>query len=194
MKIAHALLSLLTLSLVLILSSAPAHAQDRGNAPAPSDNRPNAARSQPQGEVSNRVQGQGSEPAASPEGYQIDQAAMTFDTTIRVETPARVVEASDPELTGALTSFVQSLLYSDSKTVGLSYHYSSPSEIQALIDELLCQEKHDVRLKPIHDRGSFGTRTFDARMKPSQVTLSGTMTVKGQTKPYSAPFVCKNAR
>ncbi len=125
----------------------------------------------------------------SAELFRITQANLSFDTFIRVETPAKIIESDDPSLLGSSLSFHQSLRYSGSKVLQLNRNFSSMDEIKQYAESELCQEIHTQELKPIRESGTKASKHLNVRMKPKTILLVG-IHVSGKGSPISISFTC----
>ncbi len=104
--------------------------------------------------------------------------------------PAKIVEAPDASLIGKPSPYIQSLSYAASKTIQLNLQFSNVLEVNSFMHEELCNEIHEVTLKPIRDSGSKGINSFVAKMKAKIITVHGVI-IAEKSKPFSQSLVCK---
>ncbi len=104
--------------------------------------------------------------------------------------PAQIVEAPDAALIGQLSPYIQSLSYTASKTILLNLQFPNVFEINTFMRDQLCNEVHEVTLKPIRDSGAKGIKSFVARMKAKMITVSGVI-IAEKSKPFSQTLICK---
>jgi hypothetical protein len=101
-----------------------------------------------------------------------------------------VVEAEDARIVGESAAFIQSLLYSGSKSLEFQGAFNSEGEVKMAIFKTLCPSEHEVDLAPLRHEGSKGERGFTGKLKPFTVSVAG-KTIKGEAvKSFSVFLVC----
>jgi hypothetical protein len=128
--------------------------------------------------------------AFSAEVISLNRADHSFDTHIRVGIPAQIVEAPDAALIGKASLYIQSLSYTASKVIPLNLQFSNALEVSSFMHDELCNEVHEVTLKPIRESGTKGSNSFVVKMKAKIVTVHG-LIIAEKNKPFSQYLVCK---
>ena len=128
--------------------------------------------------------------AFSAEVISLNRADHSFDTHIRVEMPAKVVEAPDASLIGKASPYIQSLSYTASKVIPLNLQLSNTMEVSSFMHDELCNEFHEVTLKPMRESGSKGINSFVVKMKANIITVHG-LIIAEKNRPFSQSLVCK---
>ncbi len=128
--------------------------------------------------------------AAPSEKWVSEKASLSFETFIRVKTPAQVVEAEDARIVGESITYLQSLLYSANKSSEFQGVFNSEAEVKAAILKELCTSEHEVALVPIRHEGAKGERGFTGKIKPFTVSLAGKTIKADSVKPFTVFLVC----
>ncbi len=132
--------------------------------------------------------------AAPNELLEVQKTSLAFQTFIRVEMPARVVEAEDTSILGESSPFVQSLSYGASKETGFRDNFTSEAELNARVQSTVCQEIHDVEVAPFRENGTRGTRRFRQKIRPFMAQLSGIRHAPQQVSTFSITVICKSPK
>jgi hypothetical protein len=123
---------------------------------------------------------------------KVTQSNADFDTTIRVQVSAQVLQSPDPALLQRTAPFIQSLRYSAQKQTALNKSFSSFADVDKFAREYLCVEKHEVKLQPVRDLGAKGTESFLAHLPATHITLTGVhVTDKGKGFQKSYPCAAR---
>ena len=104
--------------------------------------------------------------------------------------PAKVVEAPDASLIGKASPYIQSLSYTASKVTPLNLQFSYAIEVSSFMHDELCNELHEVTLKPMRESGSKGINSFVVKMKANIITVHG-LIIAEKNRPFSQSLVCK---
>jgi hypothetical protein len=124
------------------------------------------------------------------EVIKVTQADYSFDTVIRVSVQAKIVEASDDALIEQASPYLQSLRYIAGKKLILDQRFTTFDELYDFMNDQLCQEKHEITLRPTREGGSKGTESFVAKLRPSAIRVAG-IHVSNKGKFFDKQIVCK---
>ena len=122
---------------------------------------------------------------------EVQKASMAFNTFIRVELAAKVVEADDSAVLGESSPFLETLSYGASKDSAFTGTFKSQAELDAKVQGTLCQESHDIELSPYRENGVMGMRKFRQKVRPFFIQLTGTLTTAAGSGPFASSVVCK---
>ena len=120
-----------------------------------------------------------------------ETAGLSFQSWIRVEVAATVVQSDDDSIQGQSLPFLQSLHYTGSKNVMFTGEFNSESELQERVKATFCKQLYSVDLNPQREAGAKGTRKFTMNLLPFYVTVKGTRKVDDKVFPLEWSHVCQ---
>lgn len=103
--------------------------------------------------------------------------------------PAQIVEAPDASLIGKASPYIQSLSYTASKAIQLNLQFPNAIEVNTFMHDELCNEIHEVTLRPIRESGTKGINSFVVKMKAKMITVYGVI-IAEKSKPFRQSLVC----
>lgn len=123
--------------------------------------------------------------------YHSDQASLVFNSWIRVEVSAKVIEAVDSSVINEPAPFIQSLSYTGKKDLTFKSSFGSETELRDKILNTLCKDLHDVDLDPLREAGAKGLRKFRMKLSPAYISIKGTIHSAQNIKSFESTVFCK---
>ncbi len=120
-----------------------------------------------------------------------ETAGLSFQSWIRVEVAATVVQSDDDSIQGQSLPFHQSLQYTGSKSLAFTGEFNTEAELIERVKNALCKQLFSVDLNPQREAGAKGTRKFTLNLHPFYVTVKGTRKVDDKVFPMELTHVCQ---
>ncbi len=120
-----------------------------------------------------------------------ESVGMSFQSWIRVEVAATIVQSDDPSIQGQSLPFHQSLYYTGSKSLTFTGEFKSEAELIDRVKTTFCKQLYSVDLNPQREAGAKGTRKFTANLYPFYVSVNGTRKVDDKVFPMALTHVCQ---
>jgi hypothetical protein len=113
-----------------------------------------------------------------------------FETYLRVQLKAKIVESEETKLIGSNMSYTQGLTYAGRGSRDAGKTFPGMAELRQWMETEICAETHEVDLKPIRDSRVQGEQTFRGRLKPLMVKVTG-KELAAPNRSVSETVVCK---
>jgi hypothetical protein len=120
-----------------------------------------------------------------------ETVAMSFQSWIRVEVAATVVQSDDASIQGQSLPFHQSLYYTGSKSLAFTGEFNTEAELIERVKTAFCKQLYSVDLTPQREAGAKGTRKFTLNLLPFYVTVKGTRKVDDKVFSMDLTHVCQ---
>ena len=120
-----------------------------------------------------------------------ETAAMAFQSWIRVEVAATVVQSDDNSIQGQSLPFLQSLYYTGSKSLAFTGEFNSEADLAERVKTIFCKQLYSVDLNPQREAGAKGSRKFTLNLHPFYVTVKGTRKVDDKVFSMESTHVCQ---
>jgi hypothetical protein len=122
--------------------------------------------------------------------YRAEKVSFDFNTWVRVEVSAKVVESDDASLKGENSPFIQSLLYTGSISQPFHGNFDSEASMKDQARLQFCSSLFDVDTVPQREKGAKGIRTFKQKLKPSFIAITGILIREKDSKSFTSMVTC----